>query len=50
MALPPDYRRYHDLHPGAEVKILYGSLLLIVPPNMEEKLREREELIRRVLE
>lgn len=50
VAIPPDYRRYHNLNPGAHVEIFYDNLLLIVPPGAEEKLRERGELIRRLLE
>jgi len=50
VAIPTDYRRYHNLNPGTEVKVFYDSLLLIVPPDAEEKLREREKLVRRLLE
>ncbi|MQY67761.1 MAG: hypothetical protein GH150_00020 [Hadesarchaea archaeon] len=50
IAIPKDYRRYHHLDPGAEVKVIYDSLLLIIPPGGEKKLRERGELIRRLLE
>jgi hypothetical protein len=50
VALPTDYRRYHHLEPGAEVQIIYDSLLLIVPPGAEHKLKERGELVRRLLE
>ena len=50
IALPPDYRRYHKLDPGANVKLIYDSLLLIIPPGCDEKLREREDLVRRLLE
>jgi len=50
VAIPTDYRRYHNLHPGTPVKVLYNNLLLIIPPEAEEKLRERKELIRELLE
>jgi len=50
VAIPTDYRRYHGLNPGVEVKVIYDSLLLIVPPKAEKKLREREKLVRRLLE
>jgi hypothetical protein len=50
VALPTDYRRYHKLNPGTKVKVLYDSLLLIVPPDCEKKLQEKEEEIRRLLE
>lgn len=50
VAIPPDYRRYHKLNPGTSVKIVYDNLLLVVPPEAEKKLRERKELIRRLLE
>jgi len=32
------------------VLVYYNSLVLVVPPQAEEKFREREELIRRILE
>lgn len=50
VAIPVDYRRYHGLKPGVDVRVIYDSLLLIIPPGAEEKLRGREELVRRVLE
>ena len=50
VAIPSDYRRYHKLEPRTRVKVLYDSLLLIIPPGCEHKLKEKEELIRRVLE
>lgn len=50
VALPTDYRRYYDLHPGASVKVIYDSLLLIIPHGAEGKLRERKNLIKKVLE
>ncbi|MCJ7720592.1 MAG: hypothetical protein MUO36_03895 [Candidatus Hadarchaeum sp.] len=50
VAIPTDYRRYHHLEPGTEVKVLYDNLLLIIPPGAEGKVREHKELIRRLLE
>lgn len=50
VAIPTDYRRYHNLNPGTPVKLLYDNLLLIIPPEAEAKVREREELIKRLLE
>jgi len=50
VAIPTDYWRYHELKSGTEVRIFYDSLLPIVPPGCEAKLREREKLIRRLLE
>lgn len=50
VTIPADYRRYHKLDHGTKVQVIYDSFLLIVPPGYEEKLREREELIKRLLE
>jgi antitoxin component of MazEF toxin-antitoxin module len=50
MVIPADYRRYHKLTPGTSVKILYDSLLLVIPPDAEKKLEERGDLVRRLLE
>lgn len=50
VAIPTDYRRYHNLEPGTSVKVLYDNLLLIIPPGAEEKVRERKELVKRLLE
>ena len=49
IAIPPDFRRYHNLD-GTMVKVLYDSLMLIIPADAEKKLREREKLVRRLLE
>jgi bifunctional DNA-binding transcriptional regulator/antitoxin component of YhaV-PrlF toxin-antitoxin module len=50
IAIPPDFRRYFGLRPGSKVKILYDSLLLVIPPGGEQKLRQREAELRRLLE
>lgn len=50
IAIPPDFRRYYGLKPGSEVRVLYDSVLLIVPSKCEQKLKEKEELVRRLLE
>jgi hypothetical protein len=50
VALPTDYRRYHNLQPGTPVKILYDNLLLVIPPEAEGKAAQHKELIRRLLE
>jgi len=49
VAIPIAYRRYHDLKTGTKVKILYDSLLLIVPEGMEEILKEKRELVDELL-
>ena len=50
VSLPADYRRYHKLAPGVGVRVLYDSLLLIIPPGAEHKAEERAEDIKRLLE
>ena len=49
IAIPKPYRDYHNLTPGNTVTVLYDSLLLIVPKNRENLLREKAELIDRLL-
>ena len=36
---------YHNLKPGNTVTVLYDSLLLIIPKNLEKLLREKAALI-----
>lgn len=50
IALPIDWRRYFQVDPGTEVKILYDSLLIIIPPACEQRLQERWELVKKLLE
>jgi antitoxin component of MazEF toxin-antitoxin module len=49
VAIPIAYRRYHDLKTGTRVKVLYDSLLLIVPQAMEGVLEERRALVDELL-
>jgi antitoxin component of MazEF toxin-antitoxin module len=52
VAIPPDYRRYHNLSHGKTVKILYDSLLLIVPKELEKRVLgdpEKKALIDKLL-
>ena len=49
VAVPPDYRRYHDLNPGDSVQVLYDSLLLIIPEKLKHLLDEKHELIDKLL-
>lgn len=49
VALPIAYRRYHNLDPGDKVKILYDSLLLIIPESMEHILKNRRQLVDKLL-
>jgi len=48
VALPADCVKYYNLE-GKEVKVLYDSLLVIIPPNARIS-RQRLEQIRRLLE
>jgi len=45
VAVPKAYRDYHNLTCGTEVTILYDSLLLIIPKNLEKLLHEKAALI-----
>jgi len=45
VAIPIAYRKYHKLNPGAKVKIVYDSLLLIVPRSMEHVLSKKRHLV-----
>jgi bifunctional DNA-binding transcriptional regulator/antitoxin component of YhaV-PrlF toxin-antitoxin module len=49
VALPVDYRRFYGLRPGEVVRVLYDSLLLIVPKDAEKIAEEKRELINRLL-
>ena len=49
VAIPIAYRRYHNIDPGDKVKILYDSLLLIVPKGMERVLKEKKQLVDKLL-
>jgi len=45
VVIPKPYRDYHGLKPGTPVTVLYDTLLLIVPKNLEPLLREKQHLI-----
>jgi antitoxin component of MazEF toxin-antitoxin module len=45
IAIPKPYRDYHNLTPGNTVTVLYDSLLLIVPRDLEKLLHEKAALI-----
>ena len=49
VVIPKPYRDYHELNPGSSVTVLYDSLLLIVPKSLENLLKERAELIDKLL-
>jgi phosphate uptake regulator len=50
ITLPKPYLDYHKLKPADLVQVIYDGLILIVPLGAEKKVREREELVRRLLE
>jgi len=49
VVIPKPYRDYYKLEPGTEVTVLYDSLLLIVPKNLESILEEKADLIEQLL-
>jgi len=49
VVIPKPYRDYHGLKPGTPVMVLYDSLLLIVPKNLEPVLKEKQHLIDQLL-
>jgi len=53
IAIPSDYRRYHNLEHGKEVTVLYDNLILIIPKDQEKKIfsdPEKQKLIKKLLE
>ena len=49
IAIPKAYRDYHGLNHGAEVTVLYDTLLLIVPRGLERLLQKKAHLIDQLL-
>ncbi len=49
IAVPSDYRQYHNLKPGDNVEVLYDSLLLIVPEKLKHIADKKRELIDKLL-
>jgi bifunctional DNA-binding transcriptional regulator/antitoxin component of YhaV-PrlF toxin-antitoxin module len=49
VTIPIAYRRYHKIDPGDKVKIIFDSLLLIVPKGMEHVLKEKKQLVDKLL-
>ena len=49
IAIPKPYRDYHNLTPGKTVTVLYDSLLLIIPKNLEKLLHGKATLINELL-
>lgn len=49
VSIPMDYRRYHNLNPGDEMIILYGSLIIMVPKTMESLIEKKKALIDELL-
>jgi bifunctional DNA-binding transcriptional regulator/antitoxin component of YhaV-PrlF toxin-antitoxin module len=49
IALPKGYRDYHGLNPGQNVIILYDSLLLIIPRDLEYLIENKKSLIDQLL-
>jgi len=49
VAIPKSYRDYHGLKHGSTVTILYDSLLLIIPKDLEHVIEEKKELIDKLL-
>lgn len=49
VAIPPGYLKYHELEPGAEVAILYDSLVLIIPKKLMGIAAAKRDLIDKLL-
>ena len=49
VAIPASYRKYHNLNSGDEVQVLYDGIVLIVPKEREHLLKEKKELIEKLL-
>jgi len=49
VAIPKDYRDYYNLEPGAEVTVLYGGVVVIIPKQLEHLIEEKKELIKKLL-
>jgi antitoxin component of MazEF toxin-antitoxin module len=49
IAIPMSYRRYHNLKTGTKVRVLYDSLMLIVPEGMDGILEDKRELVNELL-
>lgn len=49
IAIPMDYRRFHKLDPGKTVRILYDSILIVIPEDLESSLEEKKDLILELL-
>lgn len=49
VTIPKSYRKYHDLNPGDEMIVLYDSLILMAPKELEHILNEKKELIDELL-
>jgi hypothetical protein len=50
VVIPKPFVDFYKLHATDPVLVIYGSLILIVPAGAEEKFREREEVIKGLLE
>ncbi len=52
VAIPPDYRRFHNLNHGDEVLVYYDNWILIIPKSEAEAIKkdpEKQEIINRIL-
>ncbi|RLI79693.1 hypothetical protein DRP04_08920 [Archaeoglobales archaeon] len=49
IAIPKPYRVYYKLEAGSRVKILYDSILIVVPEALEHVIDEKRELIDKLL-
>ncbi|MEM2619595.1 MAG: AbrB/MazE/SpoVT family DNA-binding domain-containing protein [Candidatus Hadarchaeales archaeon] len=50
IVIPKEWARYLGIAPRSKLRVLYDSLLIVIPPGAEKKFQERKELVRRVLE
>jgi len=49
IAIPISYRKYHNLNPGDKVILIYDSLVLIIPKGRKNILKEKKQLIDKLL-
>ena len=50
VVIPKPFIDFYKLHATDPVQLIWGSLIVIIPPGAEHKLREREQLIKQVIE
>lgn len=49
VTIPMGYRKYHDVNPGDEMIVIYGSLIVMAPKKLEYVIEEKRDLIDELL-